>query len=54
MILQNRAGKEMRYITALFKKAIDNSDLFKTNPDLTKAWNPLQIPKINPSLSNNA
>ena len=40
MILQNRAGKEMRYITSLFKKAIDNSDLFKTNPDLTnvKGW----------------
>ena len=39
-MLQNRAGKEMRYITSLFKKEIDNSELFKTNPDLTnvKGW----------------
>ena len=26
---------------------------YGNNPDLINAWNPLQIPKINPSRSNN-
>ncbi len=40
MTLKNAAGKEMRYIMSLFRKEVDNSELFKNNPDLTnvKGW----------------
>ena len=38
--MKSAAGKEMRYIMNLFRKEVDNSALFKLNPDLTnvKGW----------------